>query len=180
MIKKGSAAWKGSLKDGTGTISTETGVLKNAPYGFKARFEDGPGNHWLVDTWARHASRPRGSSYAKEIYARLPNDTDFSILSRTGIPGLNFAPTGDSYAYHTARDIPDRLSPETIRQTGENIVSIVNALDRLDLERRDTEPAIYFDALERFAVSYPPCSIEARARESDDSMRSRRSRSFAI
>ncbi|HTU68209.1 MAG TPA: OsmC family protein [Steroidobacteraceae bacterium] len=45
MIKKGSAAWKGSLKEGTGTISTETGVLKNAPYGFKARFEDGPGTN---------------------------------------------------------------------------------------------------------------------------------------
>ena len=44
MIKKGSAAWQGSLKEGTGTISTETGVLKNAPYGFKARFEDGPGH----------------------------------------------------------------------------------------------------------------------------------------
>ena len=45
MIKKGSAAWKGSLKEGTGSISTETGVLKNAPYGFKARFEDGPGTN---------------------------------------------------------------------------------------------------------------------------------------
>ena len=38
MIKKGSAVWKGSLKEGGGTISTETGVLRNAPYGFKARF----------------------------------------------------------------------------------------------------------------------------------------------
>ncbi len=45
MMKKGSAAWKGSLKEGTGSISTETGVLKNAPYGFKARFEDGPGTN---------------------------------------------------------------------------------------------------------------------------------------
>ncbi len=45
MIKKGSAAWKGSLKEGAGTISTETGVVKNAPYGFKARFEDGPGTN---------------------------------------------------------------------------------------------------------------------------------------
>ena len=39
MIKKGSAVWKGSLKEGAGTISSETGVLKNAldhasrPYG---------------------------------------------------------------------------------------------------------------------------------------------------
>ena len=56
MIKKGSAAWKGSLKDGTGTISTETGVLKNAPYGFKARFEDGPGTNPEELIGAAHAA----------------------------------------------------------------------------------------------------------------------------
>ena len=38
----GSAVWSGGLKDGIGSISTQTGVLKEAPYGFKARFEDGP------------------------------------------------------------------------------------------------------------------------------------------
>ncbi len=45
MIKNASAVWKGSIKEGGGTISTETGVLDNAPYGFKARFEDGPGTN---------------------------------------------------------------------------------------------------------------------------------------
>jgi osmotically inducible protein OsmC len=45
MIKNASAVWKGSIKEGGGTISTETGVLSNAPYGFKARFEDGPGTN---------------------------------------------------------------------------------------------------------------------------------------
>ncbi|MGP1613860.1 MAG: OsmC family protein [Pollutimonas bauzanensis] len=45
MIKKASAVWKGGIKDGGGTISTETGVLDHAPYGFKARFEDGPGTN---------------------------------------------------------------------------------------------------------------------------------------
>jgi osmotically inducible protein OsmC len=41
-IKKASAVLKGGIKDGGGTISTETGVLKDAPYGFKSRFENGP------------------------------------------------------------------------------------------------------------------------------------------
>jgi osmotically inducible protein OsmC len=46
MIKKtGSAVWSGGLKDGTGAISTQTGVLRDAPYGFKARFENGPGTN---------------------------------------------------------------------------------------------------------------------------------------
>ncbi|MGH6612160.1 MAG: OsmC family protein [Burkholderiaceae bacterium] len=44
-IKKASAVWKGGIKEGGGTISTETGVLKDAPYGFKSRFESGPGTN---------------------------------------------------------------------------------------------------------------------------------------
>ncbi len=43
--KKGSAVWKGGLKDGKGTVSTESGVLSNAQYGFNTRFENGPGTN---------------------------------------------------------------------------------------------------------------------------------------
>ena len=56
MIKKGSAVWKGGLKEGGGTISSESGVLKNAPYGFKARFEDGPGTNPEELIGAAHAA----------------------------------------------------------------------------------------------------------------------------
>ena len=75
-----------------------------------ASSRSGPGNEALVRAWARAAPRPRGASYALEIYKRLPNDTDFTILKRWGIPGLNFAPVGDSHAYHTSRDTPERLT----------------------------------------------------------------------
>ena len=43
--KKAWAVWKGGIKDGDGAISTETGVLKEAPYGFKSRFENGKGTN---------------------------------------------------------------------------------------------------------------------------------------
>jgi len=39
MASKASAVWPGSLKEGKGTISTATGVLKNANYSFATRFE---------------------------------------------------------------------------------------------------------------------------------------------
>lgn len=55
MIKKASAVWKGSFKEGGGTISTETGVLKDAPYGFKSRFEGGPGTNPEELIGAAHA-----------------------------------------------------------------------------------------------------------------------------
>lgn len=46
MIKrKGSAVWSGGLKDGKGTVSTQSGVLNQAQYGFNTRFEDGAGTN---------------------------------------------------------------------------------------------------------------------------------------
>lgn len=55
MIKKAWAIWKGGIKDGGGIISTETGVLREAPYGFKARFENGPGTNPEELIGAAHA-----------------------------------------------------------------------------------------------------------------------------
>ena len=39
MTRNASAVWKGGFKDGKGTISTDSGVLSNTPYSFRARFE---------------------------------------------------------------------------------------------------------------------------------------------
>jgi len=55
MVKKAWAVWQGSIKEGGGTISTETGVLKEAPYGFKARFENGKGTNPEELIGAAHA-----------------------------------------------------------------------------------------------------------------------------
>jgi osmotically inducible protein OsmC len=45
MVRKASAVWNGSLKEGKGTISTESGVLSNANYSFTTRFENGKGTN---------------------------------------------------------------------------------------------------------------------------------------
>ena len=45
MKRTASAAWSGGLKNGTGTISTQSGVLNKTQYGFTARFEEGPGTN---------------------------------------------------------------------------------------------------------------------------------------
>jgi osmotically inducible protein OsmC len=56
MKKHASAVWKGGIKEGQGNISTETGVLREAPYGFKSRFEDGPGTNPEELLGAAHAA----------------------------------------------------------------------------------------------------------------------------
>jgi osmotically inducible protein OsmC len=45
MKRKASAVWKGGLKDGRGTISTDSGVLSETQYSFTTRFEDGKGTN---------------------------------------------------------------------------------------------------------------------------------------
>ena len=40
-VRKGNAEWKGNLKEGTGTLSSESGVLKNMAYNFVSRFDQG-------------------------------------------------------------------------------------------------------------------------------------------
>src|SRR5229473_107955 len=45
MQRKASAAWQGDLKTGKGSISTESGTLKQTQYSFSTRFENGVGTN---------------------------------------------------------------------------------------------------------------------------------------
>ncbi|MHB8755888.1 MAG: OsmC family protein [Candidatus Acidiferrales bacterium] len=45
MARKATAVWDGSLKEGKGNISTESGVLAKSPYSFKTRFENERGTN---------------------------------------------------------------------------------------------------------------------------------------
>ncbi|RUR39138.1 OsmC family protein [Vreelandella populi] len=55
MDRKASARWEGGLKDGQGTVKTESGVL-DANYSFKKRFEDEKGTNPEELIGAAHAS----------------------------------------------------------------------------------------------------------------------------
>ena len=45
MKRTASAVWLGNLKQGTGSLSTAGGALRNTPYGFSSRFENGVGTN---------------------------------------------------------------------------------------------------------------------------------------
>jgi osmotically inducible protein OsmC len=55
MKRKGSAVWQGGLKDGKGTVSTQSGVLNNTQYSFSTRFEEGAGTNPEELIGAAHA-----------------------------------------------------------------------------------------------------------------------------
>ncbi len=57
QIKRhGSAAWQGGIKDGKGTITTESGALQAYPYGFSSRFEGQKGSNPEELIGAAHAA----------------------------------------------------------------------------------------------------------------------------
>jgi lipoyl-dependent peroxiredoxin len=45
MERKASAVWKGNLREGAGSVSTQSGVLRGTPYSFTTRFENSPGTN---------------------------------------------------------------------------------------------------------------------------------------
>lgn len=54
--KKGMAHWEGDLKRGKGTVSTESGVLEQQPYGFNTRFDGAKGTNPEELIGAAHAA----------------------------------------------------------------------------------------------------------------------------
>ncbi len=55
MERKATAVWQGGLKDGKGTLTTESKVLSNTPYSFSTRFEGAPGTNPEELLGAAHA-----------------------------------------------------------------------------------------------------------------------------
>lgn len=56
MKRSASAVWKGGLKDGSGSVSTESGVLSSVPYSFTKRFENEKGTNPEELIAAAHAA----------------------------------------------------------------------------------------------------------------------------
>ncbi|HEX3653708.1 MAG TPA: OsmC family protein [Rhizomicrobium sp.] len=45
MIRKATAVWRGTGREGTGALTSDSGVLSNTPYSFKTRFENEKGTN---------------------------------------------------------------------------------------------------------------------------------------
>jgi hypothetical protein len=78
------------------------------------------------------------------------------VFKRAGIPGLNFAAIGDIYGYHTAIDVPERVTARVLEDAGATVVAIAGRLQHDEITRRTEEPATYFDLLGVVAVAWGP------------------------
>ena len=78
MDRNASAVWHGSLKEGKGTISTQSGTLKDTQYSFKTRFADGVGTNPEELIAAAHAG-----CFTMAFSAQLTEDVWSTALRKT-------------------------------------------------------------------------------------------------
>ena len=97
--------------------------------GASIMFQVGPRSGDLVRRWAARTRVPFADSISEAAYARMPNDTDFSITRDLGRPGLNFAFLEGVEVYHTPLDDLDHLDPASLQHQGEHLLAGMEAAD---------------------------------------------------
>src|SRR5271170_8233021 len=92
MERKASAVWHGGLKDGKGSISTQSGVLKDTQYSFSTRFLDGIGTNPEELIAAAHAGCFTMALSAQLGEAKLVAeslDTEATVTLEKGAAGFS-------------------------------------------------------------------------------------------
>ena len=87
MKRKGTAVWNGTLKEGKGTLTTQSGVLKGAQYSFTSRFEEGIGTNPEELIGAAHAgcfTMQLSANLTKEDYTPGKLETTCEITLESG------------------------------------------------------------------------------------------------
>ena len=75
MDRSASAVWHGGLRDGKGMLSTQSGVLRETPYSFGTRFENGAGTNPEELIAAAHAGCFTMALSAQLTDAQMPPES---------------------------------------------------------------------------------------------------------
>ena len=118
-------------------------------------FETSGGNGELISGFAAGAPHPAASSLYYEIYKRLPNDTDFTVLRALDAPGLNFAFLDGIGHYHTLLDDPREINPGSVQHHGSYAVGLARHFGGAPLADTKAADAVYFNVLGSTFVHYP-------------------------
>lgn len=143
--------------DAAGTLDPQRSVVLNlearGTSGPTLMFETNPDNANVVPALAS-ARRPIAGSESAELYRLLPNDTDFTVFSRAGFAGMNFAFVDGSAHYHTLGDSPSNLDPSSLQHMGATVLDVARHLARQDLGAPRGGPLTYSSVFGQL-VYYP-------------------------
>lgn len=118
-------------------------------------FETSDQNGRLIREFAAAAPHPRASSLFYELYKLLPNDTDFSVFKRQGLPGLNFAYIDGVPRYHTYADSLENVDPGSIQHHGSYALALARRFGSSDLPLSGEANRVYFDVPGLGLLHYP-------------------------
>jgi len=91
-------------------------------------------NELLINAYSESSGSPYGFSFVKEIFKRMPNDTDFSVVMRAGVDGMDFAFAGERNHYHSPNDNLENIDLGTIQHHGENMLPLTRTLADMDID----------------------------------------------
>ncbi len=114
----------------------------------------GPGSGWVVDAFRDSVSHPSAASVADEVFKRMPNDTDFSVSQRAGLPGADFAFAGERNHYHSPLDTVENLSQVTVQHHGENLLPLARKLASIDLATQQRDDRLYHTLAQTVTISW--------------------------
>lgn len=138
------------------TIGAVLNFEGRGSWGPVVMFESEGNERELINHYAAAVQRPVTSSLAADLYRIMPNATDFTVSSRLGVPGLNFAFVGGWMHYHQPTDNVENLDRATLRHHLQHAESLALRLADADLTTlRENEPMVFFDVLSVFVVRYP-------------------------
>lgn len=122
-------------------------------------FEPSPGNSELIMGLAQAVPSVISNSMMYEVYKALPNDTDFTVFRKQGVPGLNFAMIQNISSYHTRYDRADLISPASQQQQGQMMLQLARHFGNQNLsyynEQVNAEDRVYFSFPLLGLIHYP-------------------------
>ncbi|KAJ1299562.1 hypothetical protein OPQ81_011969 [Rhizoctonia solani] len=158
-----------SLQDGSHLYATQhfTAHTVRAMINLEAAGSTGPEllfqatSEEMIEAYS-HVPRPFGTVLANDVFSSgiIMSDTDFRQFQEyQNLTGLDMAIVGNSYLYHTRRDLVENIEPGAAQHMAENTLALLTHLSSsespLPTLQTYTPPATaYFSLLSRYFFSY--------------------------
>ncbi|MFT5561258.1 MAG: hypothetical protein ACJAYE_001562 [Candidatus Azotimanducaceae bacterium] len=109
-------------------------------------------NDILMTAYQATATPPTGNSLSNEVFKRMPNDMDFSVVNRhalsgkdKGLAGIDFTFADERSHYHTPNDNIANLDLRTLQHHGNSMLPQVRTLISIDTLTPGDHPLVYSD-----------------------------------
>ncbi|MBM3289225.1 MAG: M20/M25/M40 family metallo-hydrolase, partial [Candidatus Hydrogenedentes bacterium] len=112
-------------------------------------------NGWIVALLAESAPYLRANSFMRDVQKRMPNSSDVTPFREAGVPAMNFNFIARYPSYHSAYDVPARLSIDTLQHFGEYALPLTRRSGQADLSHVEAPDRVYFDVAGLWFVHYP-------------------------